>query len=381
MYASFFGLSEAPFSIAPDPRFLYMSKRHREAMAHLIYGINEGGGFVQLTGEVGTGKTTLCRCMLMQLPENVDVALILNPQISHSELLVTLCDEIGIDYTRDESPINLLKMLNEHLLQAYAEGRRMVLVIDEAQLLTRAVLEQIRILTNLETTRQKLMQIILIGQPELSEILGRDDLRQLSQRITARYHLQPLDLRDAREYVKYRLAVAGCKRRVFSNRALRRVYEYSGGVPRLINVICDRALLGAYTRDEKNVSAPVVRKAAREVLGKSLRHRTRTWWTPAVVLAMVLGVLLLFPHTREGIFDAGKQLQSLYAQTMESARHSFRTLIQENKKTDTSRRRLGPQLMLYRYGAGPPVAVEAPGFRPASRIGRLLRNADHVIYS
>ena len=363
MYASFFGLSEVPFSIAPDPRFLYMSKRHREAMAHLVYGIREGGGFVQLTGEVGTGKTTLCRCMLMQLPDKVEVALILNPQISHSELLATLCDEIGIEYPRGESPVNLLKILNEHLLEAYADGRRTVLIIDEAQLLTRAVLEQVRILTNLETTRQKLLQIILIGQPELSETLGRDDLRQLSQRITARYHLEPLNLQDTREYVKHRLAVAGCKLKVFSNSALRRVYKYSGGVPRLINVICDRALLGAYTRNEKSVSAPVLRKAAQEVLGESLRHRTRTWWSPAVTLALVFGALLLFPHTREGIFDAGEQLRLLYAQTVESARHSFKSLIDDGKKTDTDLTGHTPQPKLERYqdGALPSVSVSKPG--------------------
>jgi len=334
MYASFFGLSEAPFSIAPDPRFLYMSNRHREAMAHLLYGIKEGGGFVQLTGEVGTGKTTLCRCMLMQLPENVDVALILNPQISHSELLATLCDVIGIEYPRKATPMNLLKRLNEHLLRTYAEGRRTVLIIDEAQLLNRNVLEQVRILTNLETTTQKLLQIILIGQPELSKTLNRDDLRQLSQRITARYHLEPLNLQEAKEYVKHRLEVAGCRRRVFSNSAMRRVYKFSGGVPRLVNVICDRAMLGAYSKNKKNVTASVVRKASREVLGGARRHTTRTWWAPAMTLILMLGVLMLIPHTREGIFDAGSGLQTLYAQTVESARHSFRSLIGETGKTD-----------------------------------------------
>jgi general secretion pathway protein A len=334
MYASFFGLSEAPFSIAPDPRFLYMSRKHREAMAHLAYGIQEGGGFVQLTGEVGTGKTTLCRCLLMQLPNHVDAALILNPQIKNSELLAALCDEMGIEYAKDATPIRLLNALNEHLLETYAQGRRTVLIIEEAQLLTRAVLEQVRILTNLETTRQKLLQIILIGQPELSSTLGRSDLRQLSQRITARYHLEPLSLGDTREYVKYRLAVAGCTRSLFSGTALRRVHKYSGGVPRLINVICDRALLGAYARNEKSVSARVVRKAAGEVLGDSARHRGRTWWAPAVTMVMVVGVLLLFPYTREGVFDAGRRVQSLYTQAVETARSSFRSLVQHGSRTN-----------------------------------------------
>jgi general secretion pathway protein A len=333
MYTSYFGLSEAPFSISPDPRFLYMSKRHREAMAHLIYGIEEGGGFVQLTGEVGTGKTTLCRCLLLQLPDHVNVALILNPQISHAELLATLCDELKIEYPKDSTPIKILNTLNEHLLETYAEGKRTVLIIDEAQLLTRSVLEQIRILTNLETTKQKLLQIILIGQPELSEMLDREDLSQLSQRITARYHLQPLNLQDTREYVKYRLTVVGCNRRLFSKPALRRIYKYSRGVPRLINVICDRAMLGAYTRNEKKVSAPVVRKAAREVLGDTLRHRTRTWWAPAMALFVVLGLLFLIPNTREGMVSVARHLHTLYAQTVESARHSFRIFIDDSKKT------------------------------------------------
>jgi general secretion pathway protein A len=212
-----------------------------------------------------------------------------------------------------------------------------VLIIDEAQLLTRTVLEQIRILTNLETTKQKLLQIILIGQPELAEMLDKEDLSQLSQRITARYHLGPLNLQDTREYVKYRLTVVGCNRRVFSKLALRRIYKYSLGVPRLINVICDRALLGAYTRNENKVSAPVVRNAAREVLGDTLRHRTRTWWAPVVALFVVLGLLFMIPHTRESMVDVARRLQSLYAQTVESARHSFRILIDDSKKaTHTS---------------------------------------------
>lgn len=363
MYTSFFGLSEAPFSIAPNPRFLYMSKRHREAMAHLIYGIEEGGGFVQLTGEVGTGKTTLCRSLLSQLPEHVNVALILNPQISHAELLATLCDELKVEYPKYVTPIKILNTLNEHLLKTYAEGKRTVLIIDEAQLLTRTVLEQIRILTNLETTKQKLLQIILIGQPELAEMLDREDLSQLSQRITARYHLQPLNLQGTREYVKYRLTVVGCNRRVFSNRALRRIYKYSRGVPRLINVICDRAMLGAYTRNEKRVSAPVVRKAAREVLGDTLRHRTRTWWASVVILFVVLGVLLLVPHTRESMVDMARRLQSLYAQTVESARHSFRIFIEDSKKaTHTSQIRVLPAN--HTNAGGYVVEIPVPGPQP-----------------
>jgi general secretion pathway protein A len=265
MYESFFGLTEAPFSISPDPRYLYMSQRHQEAMAHLRYGIQEAGGFVQLTGEVGTGKTTICRCMLEQLPDNVDVALILNPQISQNELLATLCDEIRLPYPPDASPKQLLDLLNERLIVSFGQGRRTVLVIDEAQILTRAVLEQIRILTNLETTRRKLLQIILIGQPELNTTVSRSDLRQLSQRITARYHLEPLMKHETAEYIKYRLGVAGCHQTVFTRGAIRRVYKLSQGVPRLINVICDRALLGAYSGNSQKVTAPMVSRAGRAI--------------------------------------------------------------------------------------------------------------------
>lgn len=293
MYESSFGLTEAPFSISPDPRYLYMSRRHQEAMAHLRYGIQESGGFVQLTGEVGTGKTTICRSMLEQLPDNVDVALILNPQISHNELLAALCDEIGVSYPESATPKQLLDLLNERLIENFAQGRRTVLVIDEAQMLTREVLEEIRILTNLETTRQKLLQIILIGQPELSATLSRQDLRQLAQRITARYHLEPLMKDETAEYIKYRLGVAGCNRQVFSSAALRRVFKLSHGVPRLINVICDRALLGAYSTDNEKVTASMVRRAAKEVFGDG-QPRSRMWlWVSGAAVASALAVAVV----------------------------------------------------------------------------------------
>lgn len=273
-----------------------MSERHQEAMAHLRYGIQEAGGFVQLTGEVGTGKTTICRCMLEQLPENVDVALILNPQISHSELLATLCDEIGVSYPPEATPKRLLDLLNERLIENFSRGRRTVLVIDEAQILARTVLEQIRILTNLETTKQKLLQIILIGQPELNTTLSRPDLRQLAQRITAKYHLEPLRKHETAEYIKYRLAVAGCHRPVFSRRAIRRVFKYSHGVPRLINVICDRALLGAYSANSDTVSAAMVSRAGREVFGRqSPSHRRYWWWGSAAAVACALAVVIARP--------------------------------------------------------------------------------------
>src|SRR5918911_3603598 len=233
MYTNYFSLKEAPFSIAPDPRYLFMSERHREALAHLLYGIGEGGGFVQLTGEVGTGKTTLCRCLLEQVPPHVDVALILNPRLTALELLAAVCDELRIPYPAETtSTKTLVDLLYRYLLDAHGRGRRTVLIIDEAQDLSIDVLEQVRLLTNLETTREKLLQIILIGQPELIDLLARDDLRQLAQRVTARYHLQPFSEVEARGYVRHRLKVAGQTRAIFTDAALRRLHLDTGGVPR-----------------------------------------------------------------------------------------------------------------------------------------------------
>ncbi|MFC1664127.1 ExeA family protein, partial [Pseudomonadota bacterium] len=272
MYTAYFGLSEAPFSITPDPRYLYMSERHREAMAHLFYGLSEGGGFVQLTGEVGTGKTTLCRCMMLGRADNIDLALILNPRISELELLASICDELKIKYPKAFTAKHLLDRLNTYLLKSHADGRHAVVVIDEAQNLSREVLEQVRLLTNLETSKHKLLQIILIGQPELVTLLNREDLRQLAQRITARYHLLPLSLDDAKEYIKYRLKVAGCDRPLFTRAALRRVFRMSGGIPRLINIICDRALLGAYAKERHIVDSRIVSSAGKEVFGSQPRR-------------------------------------------------------------------------------------------------------------
>ena len=267
MYCKHFGIDSKPFSITPDPRFLFLSDRHREALAHLLYGVGEGGGFVQLTGEVGTGKTTLCRALLEQLPDTVDVALILNPKLTGLELVAAICDELKVDYPRDTHSLKVLTdRLNDHLLQSHAAGRRTVAVIDEAQNLASDVLEQVRLLTNLETAQAKLLQIILIGQPELQALLARDELRQLAQRITARYHLGELDRDETRAYVAHRLRVAGGHTDLFTAEAVDDIYRLSGGVPRLINVICDRALLGAYVEDRRQVDRRIVRRAADEVL-------------------------------------------------------------------------------------------------------------------
>ncbi len=297
MYLSHFGLREPPFSITPDPRFLYMSARHREALAHLVYGVGEHGGFVQLTGEVGTGKTSVCRCLLEQLPSHVDVALVLNPRLSPVELLALVCDELRIAYPAGTASAKaLVDRLYAHLLDAHGRGRRTVLIIDEAQNLAAEVLEEVRLLTNLETASQKLLQVILIGQPELAAILEQPKLRQLAQRVTARYHLEPLSPAETRAYVRHRLAVAGRADAVFPEAALRAVYQQSFGIPRLINAIADRALLGAFTQGRPRVEARTVRRAADEVLGRS-----GGWWSRwgrraavAALVAMIGGAALVF---------------------------------------------------------------------------------------
>ena len=296
MYTAFFGLNEKPFAITPDPRYLFMSERHGEALAHLVYGVTESGGFIQLTGEVGTGKTTLVRTLLQnRLPDNADVAVVLNPRLSAIEFLETICEELGIlEPELKGSTKALVDALNKQLLQAHSEGRRVILVVDEAQNLSRDVLEQVRLLTNLETAKQKLLQIILIGQPELRDLLSRDDLRQLAQRITGRYHLEPLSRDEAAQYVEHRLRVAGALGEVFESGAKSEVFRLTDGVPRLINVICDRALLGAYSREQRRVSRRLVRLAAAEIKGEPFTVPWLRWAMPALaaVAIMVIGASL-----------------------------------------------------------------------------------------
>lgn len=313
MYAAHFNLREPPFSIAPDPAFLYMSTRHQEALGHLLYGTGQYGGFVQLTGEVGTGKTTILRTLLAQKLENVDIAMIHNPRQSEAEFVASICDELGVAYPKSENAASgsikvLVDTLNEHLLKTHAAGRRTVLIIDEAQNLPQPVLEQVRLLTNLETDKEKLLRIMLVGQPELSDQLARPDLRQLASRITARFHLTPLPLVETVRYIIHRLHVAGGAADLFNESAMRRVHQYSRGIPRQINSICDRALLGAYAKGLRTVTPAIVDQAAVEVLGEQpqLPHLQRLirslvpkslplpWVETALAVAALLiaGVLL-----------------------------------------------------------------------------------------
>lgn len=311
MYLEFFGISDKPFQITPDTRFLYLTPRHRDGLAHLLYGADEAGGFILLTGEVGTGKTMLCRSVLEQMPEHVNVALILNPRQSSKELIASICDELNIPYRRSTTSLKyLVDRLNLYLLKQHAQGKRTVLVIDEAQNLRAEVLEQIRLLTNLEVATQKLLQIILIGQPELQAILARPELRQLTQRITARFHLTPLSKEETAAYIQHRLQIVGFKGELFSKGAVTMMHQLSGGVPRLVNNICERSMMGAYGENVHRIDKGLVRKAAGEVLQPKDRFQPMRWIAGGAIAAgaaaFVLSIWGLLPSaSQESYANAG----------------------------------------------------------------------------
>jgi len=297
MYRKYFGMKRSPFSIAPDPRFLYLSEQYRDAIAHLIYGIRSNGGFVLMTGEIGTGKTTIVRRLLHTPHKNIVVAFIIHPALSVVQLLAAICDEFGLSYPRKTSIKELVGIINTFLLDLNARRKKAILIIDEAQNLGHNVLEQIRLLTNLETNERKLLQIILVGQPELRDKLARPELRQLAQRIVARCHLEALSKGDLFRYVDHRLGVAGGKTDLFSQEALNSLYVYSGGIPRLINVVCDRALLGAFVLQKEFVDRATLEKAAGEVLGPQLfttGRRHKVVLTAISLICAGLGLLYYF---------------------------------------------------------------------------------------
>ena len=330
MYLRYFGLNEAPFSITPDPAFVFLSPRHRDALAHLMYGIGKGGsgGFVQLTGEVGTGKTTLCRCLLEQIPEGTRIALLLNPLVTPRELLAAVSEELGIDVSESiDSTRLLVDGLNRYLLAAHERGERVVVVIDEAQNLSPEALEQVRLLTNLETSKEKLLQIVLLGQPELRELLQRRTLRQLAQRITARYHLSPLGPKETHLYVRHRMQVAGAQRNPFRRSAMNVLYQRSQGIPRLINIIADRSLIAAFAKERMDVTAAMVHEAANEVqLGERQVKRVR--WplllgATAVAAVAVLAVATFsdfqFPSDTAGMETESVAMQVVDEPEIEAA--------------------------------------------------------------
>jgi general secretion pathway protein A len=279
MYKAFFGLTDNPFSIVPDPKYFYMSERHSEALSHLLYGLNSGGGFVMLTGEVGTGKTTVSQCLKEQIQDHTILAFILLPTFSASEMLAAISDAFHVPYVETANQKQLFDGLHQFLLQAHQEQRQALLIIDEAQHLQPDVLEQLRLLTNLDVDGKKLLQIVLIGQPELQQLLSQPLLRQLAQRITARYHLLPLDVQELDAYVRFRLQVAGTLRPIFTPAAIRVLHKVSGGIPRLINLICERALLGAFALGQDNVDPALIEQAAFEVGGFRLEKTSQKFAT------------------------------------------------------------------------------------------------------
>jgi len=317
MYTKFFRLAQAPFSISPDPRYLFMSERHREALAHLLYGVDAGGGIVLLTGDIGTGKTTICRCFLEQVPGNCNVAYIFNPKLTVVELLQSVCEEFHVPLDRPGAGVkDYIDALNRFLLAAHADGRNSVLVIDEAQNLSADVLEQLRLLTNLETNERKLLQIILIGQPELRAMLARPELEQLAQRVIAHYHLTALSEDETASYVQHRMATAGLTTASpFQQPLIKHIHRLSAGIPRRINLLCDRALLGAYAKGSHEVDRPTVEEAANELFIH--QHKApataRTW--PAV-LSLVTGAALV---ASAWIVNDGAWLKAVHAKWMTPA--------------------------------------------------------------
>ncbi|HEY7885314.1 MAG TPA: AAA family ATPase, partial [Cellvibrionaceae bacterium] len=300
MYHQYFGLSESAFSIAVNPRYLYMSGQHKEALAHLLYGV-QGGGFVLLTGEVGTGKTTIIRSLLEQLPEQTDIAMVFNPMASVPEILGMICDELQVEYDKGQSSVKYLTdRLHSFLLNNHARGRNTVLLIDEAQLLSAEVLEQVRLLTNLETNTQKLLQIILVGQPELNTLLSQPRLRQLAQRITARFHLSPLGLAETRAYIAHRLQVAGlnAEKNPFTPAIVKKIHSFSGGIPRRINILCERILIGLYGHNQHLANNKIFTLAKKEVVGNlddpGIKQRYGSAWLMLLPLFLFTGLVAVW---------------------------------------------------------------------------------------
>ena len=288
MYTEFYGLREKPFSLTPDPQFLFLSHSHREALAHVLYGIDQGEGFICLTGEVGTGKTTLCRTLLQRLGSGTEVAFLFNPPTSGDELLRAINQEFGLP-AQDRNRVQLNDQLNEFLLVQKREGRRVLLIVDEAQTLTADTLEAVRLLSNLETSTSKLIQILLFGQPELDAVIDSPELRQLRQRISVRWSLEPMTARESRDYVHHRLRIAaGRDVDLFADQALQEIWRRTGGTPRLLNVLCDRALLAGYAEGASRIGREHVKQASREILSPRSTRDWRALLVPALGAAALL---------------------------------------------------------------------------------------------
>ena len=303
MYIDYFGLKTAPFTISPDPAFLYPSPQHRQALAHLKYGLEREGGFILLSGEVGTGKTTLTRLLLEQLPGNIRVAYILNAKLNSQDVLANICQELQLEYSATASVKQLIDVINPDLLAAHSQGKKTLLVIEEAQNLDPEVLEMLRLLTNLETNTTKLLHILLVGQPELLELIARNDLRQLNQRVVSRFHIEPLNLSQTDNYLNHRMRKAGCQQSVFDRSAVRLLQKLSGGIPRVLNLLAERSLLGAYATNVRRVSSSIVKHASEEVLGlsaKSSEAAVSGKWISIVVLIALAALGWRYEYVQSG---------------------------------------------------------------------------------
>lgn len=334
MYKNFFSFRERPFKLVPNPAYLFLSKSHEEVLAHLAYAVIQGDGFVEITGEVGTGKTTLCRAFLENLDNNTKAAYIFNPNLNSIQLLKTINDEFGIDSDADNTK-DLIDRLNSFLIAKKAQGKNVILIIDEAQNLTTEVLEQLRLLSNLETSRDKLLQIILVGQPELGEKLDSHELRQLDQRITLRCQLVPLSHKEVREYIQHRINIASKKAGIqFAGAAYRSIYHYSRGIPRLINIVCDRALLTAFVLDQQIISGKIAMAAIRElgVKGDIKRHRLQKWKRAILFFSLLCTVIFVVMVFRSGFLDQNAIISSPESTRVDNSGSKHFTRSEHSKK-------------------------------------------------
>jgi general secretion pathway protein A len=361
MYKNFFGFKEKPFKLVPDPAYLFLSKSHEEALAHLTYAVIQGDGFVEITGEVGTGKTTLCRAFLESLDDNTITAYIFNPKLDSLQLLKAINDELGIDSDADNTK-DLIDLLNSFLIEKKAQGKNVILLIDEAQNLTREVLEQLRLLSNLETTKQKLLQVILVGQPELGEKLDSHELRQLGQRISLSCQLTPLSYKEVIEYIQHRIHIASRKPvPQFTHGAYRCIYRYSRGIPRLINIVCNRALLTAFSLDEQRITGKIARAAIMELAGRGdIKYSGLQKWKKTIFFFSVLCFALMMVIVyRSGVFKVNAVLNS--AKTAKTAKSGKPDISQSKDFTTPTPSEPGPDTKPFkRHAAKDPESLIEP---------------------
>lgn len=379
MYCDYFGFKQEPFTIAPDPSFLYPSAKHRQALAHLKYGLDREGGFILFTGEVGTGKTTLTRLLLEQVPASFRVAYVLNAKLDTKDVLASICDELHIELAAkggatELSPKSYIDAINANLLETHSQGFKTLVVIEEAQNLDEEVLEMLRLLTNLETNTTKLLHILLVGQPELLDLIGLPQLRQLNQRVVSRFHLQPLDRSETESYLKHRMRKVGCSRIVFERSAINSLHRFSEGVPRKLNLLAERALLGAYSQDKERVSKPQVVQAEKEVFGEKIGDRSSNMRISTVIVLLVLAGLVAVLSTRPEVREFWSATPDFQAETQpvsnpqQSTEYPDTVIAQEDEQQE----QIGEQQLILASTQEPIVALEPEAIRTLSPLGEML---------